>query len=98
MRRKTTSTGRRASRGLRPGLPVVGADGQPVGRVKEVAGQSFLLTRRWALDRWLPTTCVQRVREGQVVLTVAASQINNLGWTSMDAVAAATTQLSSTGM
>jgi hypothetical protein len=50
------------------------------------------------LDRRLPATCVQRARDGQVVLMVPARQITSLGWTSVDVVAAATTQLSSTGM
>jgi hypothetical protein len=45
----------------------------------------------WALDRRLPGTCVQRVREGQVVLTVPACQIKSPGQMSVDAVAAATT-------
>jgi hypothetical protein len=60
MRRKTLSAGPRGGRGLRPGLPVVGADGQPVGRIKEVGAHSFLLTRRWAWDRWLPATTAAR--------------------------------------
>jgi hypothetical protein len=98
MRRKTLSAGPRAGRGLRPGLPVVGADGQPVGRIKEVGAHSFLLTRRWTFERWLSATCVQRVRDGQVVLTVPAREIKSLGQTSLDLVAAATTRLSSTGM
>jgi hypothetical protein len=46
----------------------------------------------WALDRRLPATCVQRVRDGQVVLTVPAPRIKSLGQMSAD-VAAATTQL-----
>jgi hypothetical protein len=31
--------------------------------------QAFLLTPRWAVDRWLLATCVKRVRDGQMVLT-----------------------------
>jgi hypothetical protein len=46
----------------------------------------------WALDRRLPATCVQRVRDGQVVLTVPACQIKSLGQMSVDALAAATTR------
>jgi hypothetical protein len=45
------------------------------------------------LDRRLPGTCVQRVRDGQVVLTVPACQIKSLGQMSVDVVTAATTQL-----
>ena len=40
------------------GMEVVSLDGQPIGRVKELRNDEFLLDRRMARDLWVPISFV----------------------------------------
>jgi hypothetical protein len=73
-------------------MPVVGIDGTPVGRVKAVGDDDFLVDRPLARDVYVPFSCVlnttnewEDVRGGPVqptavVLTVASSEVDDQHW------------------
>jgi hypothetical protein len=70
------------------GMDVLGVDGQPVGRVKEVRANDFLLDRPLAHDLYVPYQFVLSVpdrgekpsRPTEVVLTVSAAHLDNQEW------------------
>ncbi len=74
------------------GMDVMSLDGHPVGKVKEVCAEEFLLDRPLARDLWVPYSCVLAaedyggsfrrgpVEQTEVVLTVAAAQVEEHGW------------------
>ena len=62
---------------VRPGMPVVGSDLAPVGRLKQVRDGELLLDRRPARrDIWLPLHTVDRLIGTWVVLTLPAAQVD----------------------
>ena len=73
-------------------MPVVGKDGEPVGRVKEVRETDFLVDRPMAPDVYVPYGFVLAVENqaarmrggpeqlGQVILTVSAAHVDTQGW------------------
>jgi hypothetical protein len=74
------------------GMDVMSIDGQPVGKVKEVRAEEFLLDRPLARDLWIPYSFVMATedyagtfRRGpteptEVVLSVSHSHLDNQGW------------------
>ena len=74
------------------GMRVVGIDGQPVGRVKEVRGDDFLVDRPMARDVYVPYSFVlaaenpaDRIRGGptqpdQIILTIPAGHVDDQHW------------------
>lgn len=62
------------------GTEVIGADGERIGRVKEVRDGDFLVDRTGQRDVYVPTNAVADVREGAVRLTVAAAEVDDQGW------------------
>ncbi len=70
------------------GMDVLGVDGQPVGRVKEVRANDFLLDRPIAHDLYVPYQFVLSVpdrgekpaRPTEVVLTVSAAHLDSQNW------------------
>jgi hypothetical protein len=63
-------------------MAVVGSDGGPIGRVKEVGQSDFLLDRRLARDLYVPLEAIREVLAGRVVLKVTAAQHHYEGWPS----------------
>ncbi len=65
---------------IRAGMEVVGANANPIGRVKEVRHNDFLVDRRMQRDIYVPITAVRDVRGERIVLDVPNYQIDNMGW------------------
>ncbi|MBX6342453.1 MAG: DUF2171 domain-containing protein [Thermomicrobiaceae bacterium] len=64
----------------RPGMDVVGSDGDRVGEVKEVADRYLLVDRSLAADLYVPYTAVDRVEGDRVVLTIPDERADQMGW------------------
>ncbi|SRR5216683_357116 len=74
------------------GMDVMSIDGYPVGKVKEVRAEDFLLDRPLARDLYIPFSFVLAAEEyggtfrrgrpekTEVVLTVSESHLENQGW------------------
>jgi hypothetical protein len=70
------------------GMDVIGVDGEPVGRVKEVRTADFLLGRPMAHGLFVPYQFVLSVpdrgdkpaKPKEVVLTVSAAHLDSQGW------------------
>jgi hypothetical protein len=78
---------------IKVGMPVVGVDGKPVGKVKEVRQTDFLVDRPLAHDVFVPFSFVlatesesERIRGGprrepeEVVLTIGAAHVDTQDW------------------
>ncbi len=65
---------------IQVGMEVVGANANPIGRVKEVRHNDFLVDRRMQRDIYVPITAVRDVLGGRVVLAVPNYQVDNMGW------------------
>jgi hypothetical protein len=77
---------------IKPGIEVVGIDGERIGKVKEVKDGEFLVDRPLAHDVWVPFTSVVEAGErggsfrrgprleDAVVLSVMASDVDAQGW------------------
>jgi hypothetical protein len=61
-----------------PSMAVIGADGEPIGQIKAVRGDEFLVDRRLQRDLYLPCSVIQAVHGNHVVLTVTAVQLDDL--------------------
>ncbi|MBV9324370.1 MAG: hypothetical protein JO352_11335 [Chloroflexi bacterium] len=74
------------------GMPVVSLDGEPVGKVKEIRTDEFLVDRPMARDLWIPFSAMLSAedysgnfRRGpaerpSLVLTVSHAHIDGQGW------------------
>jgi BON domain len=74
------------------GMPVVGIDGTPVGKVKTVGADDFLVDRPLARDVYVPYAAVLNttnewetysggpVQPAEVVLTVRSEDVGDQGW------------------
>jgi hypothetical protein len=73
------------------GMRVSSMDAQPIGKVKEVTQDEFLVDRPLAHDLWIPYSAVMAtedfsanvrgpVRDTQVVLNVTAAHVDRQGW------------------
>ncbi|HET8632320.1 MAG TPA: DUF2382 domain-containing protein [Thermomicrobiales bacterium] len=67
---------------LRPDMAVIGSDGRPVGRVKEVRGDDFLVDRPRQRDVSIPRSAVRDLTVGEVMLAVPADQVDDMAGTS----------------
>lgn len=77
---------------IRIGMDVLGRDGSPVGTVKEVRQDDFLVDRPLARDVYVPFSFVlatetewERIRGGptgptEVVLTISAAHVDEQHW------------------
>lgn len=63
---------------VRAGMLVVGSDGVEIGRVRETAGDRFLLD--WPLERdvYVPFDLINDIRDERIVLDVPASQLKRM--------------------
>jgi hypothetical protein len=75
-----------AWRDIRPGMEVVGSDGESVGLVKEVRTADFLLDRVMRRDLYVPYSAVERVLTDvvpeRVVLTIRGADVAVVDWES----------------
>jgi hypothetical protein len=77
-------------RQVRPGMDVDGADGEPVGAVKEVRSSDFLVDRPLARDLYVPIAAVRAIVDEtateagrpRIILTVASDRVDEMGWPS----------------
>jgi len=71
---------------VRPGMEVVGSDGESVGLVKEVRAEDFLLDRVMRRDLYVPFSAVDRVITDvvpdRVVLTIRGADVAVMDWES----------------
>ncbi len=68
------------------GMHVLGADGDHLGRVKEVGTDCFLLDRPLARDLYVPLAAVQHVAGDQAVLRVPSDRVDDQGWPHPDVI------------
>lgn len=64
-------------------MDVVGADGVRVGQLREVrTAEGDILVHRSLLQRdvYVPFDAIKEVREGAIVLTIPADQVDHMGW------------------
>jgi hypothetical protein len=76
---------------IQVGMEVTALDGHPIGKVKEIRGEEFLLDRPLARDLWVPLSAVLAtedytgnfrgpVQPTMVVLTVSEANVDDQGW------------------
>ncbi len=66
------------STAVQTGMSVVGCDGAEVGKVKQTHAASFTIERRGQPELSLPFGAIEEVDSGRVVLSVMASQVDQL--------------------
>lgn len=71
-------TKRPAAGEVRPGMMVIGSDGEVVGQVKQARKNDFLLDREFQTDLYVPLDAVRKVIDGEVILSVPKYEINQL--------------------
>jgi hypothetical protein len=59
------------------GAAIYSRDGVPIGLVKAVRDDQFLVEVRWAFDYWLSTRCVATVAGAQVLLAVDKEAVSD---------------------
>jgi hypothetical protein len=62
------------------GMEVLGRDGIPIGCVKELAADHFLLDRPLQRDIYVPLAAIRRVIHNQVVLAISTADVDRMGW------------------
>ncbi len=65
---------------LREGMDVLDSKGIPVGHVKAIRDDDFLVDRPLARDVYAPFSAIAGVTEQRVTLNVAADEIDKQGW------------------
>ncbi len=64
------------------GMAVVGADGEPVGTVKELHDAAVLVDRPMARDVYVPFYAIDGPRSKQVVMSVPHDLVDAMDWPS----------------
>ena len=62
------------------GMPVLGADGVHVGRLKQVRLADMLVDRALRRDVYVPFEAIADVRSEGIVLTIPADQVDSMNW------------------
>ncbi len=75
-----SSTYQEKPRELVDGLEVVGAEGEPVGRVQEIHAHDFVLSRPDAIDVHVPFSAIQDITNDRAMLNVNGDQIDDQYW------------------
>jgi len=65
---------------LRPGMDVLDADGDSIGRVKEVHARDFLVDRPRVRDIYVPYAAVRHTSGDRVELMVTGREVDAQGW------------------
>lgn len=81
------------NRQIRPGMEVIGRDGNHIGEVKELRSNNFLVDRPMARDVYIPFSACQ-ISGGQIRLNVRADEVDDQGWEMPDLLETDTTQKS----
>ena len=61
---------------IEPGMVVLGADAEVIGRVKQVGAEDFLVDRELQTDVYVPFAGVRNVLDHEVVLRISRSEVN----------------------
>ena len=69
---------------VQEGLEVVSTDGSGIGKVKQVRVSDFLVDRPLHRDVYVPFESVQSIRDGKVLLNIAADKVDDMGWANPD--------------
>jgi hypothetical protein len=77
---------------IQVGMEVLGDDGEIVGTVKSVAGDTFELNRPWARDLVVPISAIRAIVDAtathafnaHVVLVMRAQSVDAQGWPHTD--------------
>lgn len=81
IRRRGRSNGEMTGRQIRPGMEVIGKDGEQVGEVKEVRSNDFLVDRSLARDVYVPFNACQKAdADGRIRLNVRADEVDAQDW------------------
>ena len=64
---------------VRPGMEVIGREGDPVGEVKEVRANDFLVDRSLARDVYIPFSACRMI-DGQIQLNIRAGEVDEQDW------------------
>ena len=62
------------------GMTVISSEGNPVGTIKEVRTNDFLVDRPSAPDLYLPYTTVRVINGGIIDLSISSAQLDDLSW------------------
>ncbi len=65
---------------MQQGMEVIGSDMKSVGRVRNVRDNDFHVDIPMQRDIYVPFTAIQNVEGDRVVLTIPASQVNDMNW------------------
>lgn len=65
---------------VREGMAVVGTDEQPVGRVRYVAPNNFLVERPALPNIFLTFDDIQCIADGRIILNIPAIEVNTMNW------------------
>ncbi len=65
---------------MQQGMEVIGSDMKSVGRVRDVRDNDFHVDIPMQRDIYVPFTAIQNVEGDRVVLTIPASQVNDMNW------------------
>ncbi|MBX5493292.1 MAG: BON domain-containing protein [Chloroflexi bacterium] len=65
---------------LHPDMEIVGSDAELVGRVKEVRGNDVLVDRPGKRDLLMPLSAIRDIRGEQVLLSIPAGRVDQMGW------------------
>ncbi len=63
---------------LRPGMPVIGTEGDKIGRVKEVWENDFLVARRLARDIYVPFFYIDNLKNDTVMLNIPSDKVGDM--------------------
>ncbi len=63
---------------LHPGMPVIGTEGDKIGRVKEVWENDFLVARRLARDIYVPFFYIDNIKDDTVMLNIASDKVGEM--------------------
>ncbi len=69
---------------LHPGMPVIGTEGDKIGRVKEVWENDFLVARRLARDIYVSMFNIDNIKNATVMLNIPAHKIGEIGWEKLE--------------
>jgi hypothetical protein len=69
-------------RRVRIGMVVLGADGEPVGTVKEIHDAALLVDRPLHRDVYVPYYAIERLCAGRLILSVPHDQVDAMYWPS----------------
>ena len=61
---------------LSPGTPIFTADGEELGKIKEIRGDYFKVDAPMAPDYWLACNCIDSAGTGRIQLAVSKDEVD----------------------